>query len=169
LSGWKLLNLRKGEFQPNPDRSASWNNGAWLVEALAHCGTCHTPRNFSMGTDDSRKFGGGTVGSWQAYNITPDPISGIGDWTDDELVTYMRTGSVAGKGGAAGEMGLAVEHSLCKLPEQDLRDIVTYLRTQEPIRDAEQSRPRHGWGEASEDVIAFRGDEDLVDDPDGRT
>lgn len=169
LSGWKLLNFRKGEWQPDPDRDASWNRGAYLVEALAHCGTCHTPRNFSMGSDNSRKFGGGTVGSWQAYNITPDPISGIGDWTDDELVTYMRTGTVEGKGGAAGEMGLAVEHSLSKLPEQDLRDIVTYLRAQEPIRDAAQTRPRHGWGEPSEDVTAFRGNEDLVDDPGGRT
>lgn len=169
LSGWKLLNLRKGELQPDPTRDAAWNRGAWLVEALAHCGTCHTPRNFSMGSDNSRKFAGGTVGSWQAYNITPDPVSGIGAWTDDELVTYMRTGTVEGKGGAGGEMGVAVEHSLSKLPEQDLRDIVVYLRAQAPIRDDAQTRPRHGWGEASEDVTAFRGDEGLVDDPDGRT
>ncbi|MEZ5565880.1 MAG: cytochrome c [Gammaproteobacteria bacterium] len=167
LSGWKLLNFRKGEFQPDPARDAAWNRGAWLVEALAHCGTCHTPRNFSMGTDNRQKFGGGTVGSWQAHNITPDPVSGIGGWTDDELVAYMRTGTVEGKGGAAGEMGAAVEHSLSKLPDQDLRDIVTYLRTQRPIRDAAETRPRYSWGVASEDVTAFRGNEDL-DDPDGR-
>ena len=169
LSGWKLLNLRKGELQADPGKDAAWNRGAWLVEALAHCGTCHTPRDFSMGSDDSRKFAGGAVGSWQAYNITPDPVSGIGDWSDDELVQYMRTGKVAGKGGAAGEMGVAVEHSLSQLPEQDLRDIVTYLRAQKPIRDAAQTQPRHGWGEAREDVTAFRGNEDLVEQPDGRT
>lgn len=102
-------------------------------------------------------------------NITPDPVSGIGDWSDDELVQYMRTGKVAGKGGAAGEMGVAVENSLSQLPEQDLLDIVTYLRAQKPIRDAAQIRPRHGWGEAREDVTAFRGNEDLVEHPDGRT
>lgn len=167
LSGWKLLNLRKGELQPDPDKGESWNRGAYLVEALAHCGTCHTPRNFSMGADESRKFGGGAVGSWQAYNITPDPVSGIGGWSDDELVEYMHTGMVAGKGGAGGEMGEAVEHSLSKLPEQDLRDIVTYLRAQEPIRDPADVKARYDWGEATEDVTAFRGHEDL-DHPDGR-
>ena len=167
LSGWKLLNLRKGELQPDPGKDDAFNRGAYLVEALAHCGTCHTPRDFSMGSDDSRKFGGGAVGSWQAYNITPDPVSGIGGWSDDELVEYMRTGMVAGKGGAAGEMAEAVEHSLSKLPEQDLRDIVTYLRAQEPVRDPADEKPRHGWGEASEDVTAFRGNEEL-NEPDGR-
>lgn len=167
LSGWELLNLRKGELQPDPSQDAAWNRGAYLVEALAHCGTCHTPRDFSMGSDESRKFGGGAVGSWQAYNITPDPVSGIGDWSDDELVEYMRTGKVAGKGGAAGEMGEAVEHSLSKLPEQDLRDIVTYLRAQKPIRDPADEKPRHGWGEPHEDVSAFRGDEG-GDEIDGR-
>ncbi len=168
LSGWKLLNFRKGAFKPDPGKGEPWNRGAYLVEALAHCSSCHTPRNFSMGSDDGRKFAGGAVGSWQAYNITPDPVSGIGGWSDEELVAYLHTGMVVGKSAAAGGMAEAVEHSLSKLPERDLHDIVAYLRSQRPIRDPAQSKPRYGWGEAKEDISAFRGNENL-DHPDGRT
>src|ERR1700730_6334889 len=45
IAGWKLLFLRHGTYQPDPTRSAEWNRGAYLVEGLAHCGACHTPRN----------------------------------------------------------------------------------------------------------------------------
>lgn len=168
LSAWKWVNLRKGEFTPDPKQNEAWNRGAYLVEALAHCQTCHTPRNAMMGTDTARAFAGGSVGSWQAYNITPDPVSGVGGWSDDELVTYLHTGVVIGKGAASGSMGEAVEHSLSKLPEQDLRDIVAYLRSQRPIRDTADTKPRYAWSEAKEDVSAFRGNEDL-DHPDGQT
>jgi len=45
-TGWKLLFFTPGPFQPAPDRSVSYNRGAYRVTALAHCGECHTPRNF---------------------------------------------------------------------------------------------------------------------------
>src|SRR6202030_4406201 len=45
IAGWKLLFLRHGTYQPDTAQSAAWNRGAYLVEGLAHCGACHTPRN----------------------------------------------------------------------------------------------------------------------------
>ena len=45
-TGWKLLFFTPGPFEPAPERSAAYNRGAYLVSALAHCGECHTPRNF---------------------------------------------------------------------------------------------------------------------------
>lgn len=168
LTFWKWANFSKGEMKLDNSQNAAWNRGAYLTEALAHCGTCHSPRNSLMGTDRRRAFAGGDVGSWHAYNITPDPISGVGGWSDDDLVSYLRTGVMAGKGGAAGQMGEAVEHSLSKLPEQDLRDMVTYLRSQKPVRTQSDTKPRFAWGGPAEDVTAFRGSANL-DHPDGRT
>ena len=45
VAGWKLLFLRRDGFRPDPARGSAWNRGAYLVEGLAHCGACHTPRN----------------------------------------------------------------------------------------------------------------------------
>ena len=168
LSGWKLFNFRKGEWRPHPDKDPSWNRGAYLVEALAHCQTCHTPRTFTMGSDARRAFAGGEVGSWAAYNITSDSVSGVGNWSAEQLETYLHTGHVLDKAEAAGPMGEAVQHSLSTLSAQDIRDIVTYLRSAQPAHDAGDLKPRYAWGGAKEDVTAFRGGEDL-DHPDGRT
>ena len=76
--GWKLFNFRDARFTPDQHKSDEWNRGAYLVNALAHCGTCHTPRNLTMGTDNGQALGGGSVGAWAAYNITADKVSGIG-------------------------------------------------------------------------------------------
>jgi mono/diheme cytochrome c family protein len=168
LSVWKLLNFHEGELRPNPGRDPSFNRGAYLVEALAHCQMCHTPRTVTMGIDASRPFAGGEVGPWSAYNITSDPVSGVGNWSTEQLETYLHTGHVLDKAGAAGPMGDAVQHSFSALPDQDIHDIVTYLRSSKAAQDADGLKPRYAWGGAKEDVTAFRGSEDL-DHPDGRT
>jgi mono/diheme cytochrome c family protein len=49
LIGWNLINFKEGEFKPNPQKSEQWNRGAYLVEGLGHCGTCHTPKNLIGG------------------------------------------------------------------------------------------------------------------------
>src|ERR1700730_12112082 len=62
-----------------------WNRGAYLVEALGHCGECHTPRNLLYGLSSGRKFAGAIINGWKAYNITSDPAWGIGAWTSAQL------------------------------------------------------------------------------------
>ncbi|VEA73233.1 Gluconate 2-dehydrogenase cytochrome c subunit precursor [Serratia rubidaea] len=99
---WKLFNFSAGELQPDPAKSDQWNRGRYLVEALAHCGTCHTPRTLTMGMDEDNAFAGGDLGGWTAYNITPDQRAGIGSWSQQELVDYLKTGNVAGRASAAG-------------------------------------------------------------------
>ena len=122
---WKWFNFDKGELKNDPSKSAEWNRGAYLVEALEHCGTCHTPRTLTMGMDTDNAFSGGDLGSWVAFNITPDKNAGIGNWSQEELVTYLKTGFVAGKASASGAMGEAIEHSLQHLSDSDLNAIAT--------------------------------------------
>ena len=61
IAGWKLLFLRRGTYQPDSMKSAEWNRGAYLVEGLAHCGSCHTPRNVLGAERASAQFAGGDV------------------------------------------------------------------------------------------------------------
>lgn len=137
LSGWNVLNLQAGELQPLPDKTDAINRGAYLATALAHCGACHTPRTISMGSDRTLPLSGGIItNGWYAPNITPDDVSGIGRWSDEELALYLKTGLALGKTSAGGPMAEAIERSLSKLSDQDIADIIAWLRDQPAIRDA---------------------------------
>ena len=70
---WALLFDRDKRFEPHSQRSAQWNRGAYLVETMAHCGECHTPRNLFQALDNRAKFAGAVQAGWRAYNITTDP------------------------------------------------------------------------------------------------
>src|SRR5258707_6079754 len=89
---WNMFNFTEGRFVPDPKQSAEWNRGAYLVEGLAHCEECHTPRNFMQGLKTSARFAGETQAGWHAFNITPDKNSGIGTWSNEEVAAYLSTG-----------------------------------------------------------------------------
>src|SRR4029079_17138241 len=89
---WSGLFNPDKRFEPVADQSPEWNRGAYLVEAMAHCGDCHTPRNLLQALDNKRKFAGGEAEGWVAYNITSDKASGVGGWSDEELAQYLTTG-----------------------------------------------------------------------------
>lgn len=143
---WNWLYSTDQRYQTDPSKSEAWNRGNYLVNGLAHCDTCHTPRNFLMAEQRSQSLAGSPLGSWYAPNITSDKISGIGGWSDDELVGYLKTGRAAGKNQAAGGMAEAVEHSLQYLPDSDLRAIVTYLKQTQPIRSQGETAPAWSYG-----------------------
>lgn len=124
---WNRLNFTPGEFQPDPQRSEAYNRGAYLVEGPAHCGLCHTPRNLLGGDRDGQHLQGGVLQDWFAPNITADRRVGIGGWSDDEMVEYLRTGRNA-HSAASGPMAEVVAFSTSQLSEADLRAIATYLR-----------------------------------------
>lgn len=117
--------------------------GEYLAKALAHCSACHTPRGLLMQEKSGEFMAGGKVGSWTAPNITADPVSGIGNWSADEIFRYLKTGSVPSRGIAAGEMGLAVQNSFSKMSDGDLRSIAAYIKTV-PAKSGKQSAPRSG-------------------------
>lgn len=136
MSVWNVIFARHKVFSPDPKLTDQQNRGAYLVDVLGHCGTCHTQRNLLMGSDRADYLGGGQVGSWYAPNITPDVASGIGAWSETDIVTYLKTGKLAGKAQAAGPMAEAVEDSFRYLPDSDLQSIAAYLKVVPPINHA---------------------------------
>jgi mono/diheme cytochrome c family protein len=125
---WNLVNNRDRRFTPDSSKSAEYNHGAYLVDALGHCGECHTPRNFMMGLKESKKFAGAEQQGWQAYNLTSDRTNGLGGWSDADLEQYLAAGHADGHGPASGPMAEAVEYSLRYLTPEDIHAMVTYLR-----------------------------------------
>jgi len=126
---WSALFNPDTRFEPNTSKSPEWNRGAYLAEALAHCGECHTPRNLAFALDNRKKFGGAITAGWRAFNISSDKATGIGAWRDDDLISYLSIGHVAGHGTASGPMGEAVDQSFSRLAPQDIRAVVAYLRS----------------------------------------
>jgi len=129
---WNVFFAPDQRFRPNISQSPAWNRGAYLAEALAHCGECHTPRNLAFALNNRRKFAGETNAGWRAYNITSDRATGIGAWSDAQLFEYLSTGHAVGRGTASGPMGEAVDQSFRKMPPEDIRALVAYLRTIPP-------------------------------------
>jgi mono/diheme cytochrome c family protein len=125
IAGWKLLFLHRGTYRPDPAQSAEWNRGAYLVEGLAHCGACHTPRNVLGAERGSAQFAGGDVDSWNAFAIngqSPSPVP----WTAEALFAYLRDGSHPDHGAARGPMAEVVSN-LSSVPDSDVRAIATYM------------------------------------------
>jgi mono/diheme cytochrome c family protein len=126
---WSALFNRDTTFAPDSDRSPEWNRGAYLAEALAHCGECHTPRNLAFALDNRKKFAGALTAGWRAFNISSDKATGVGGWRDEDLESYLAIGHADGHGSASGPMGEAVDHSFSLLAAEDIRAVVAYLRT----------------------------------------
>ena len=126
---WSAVFNPDMRFEPDTSKSPEWNRGAYLTEALAHCGECHTPRNLAFALDNHKKFAGALTAGWRAFNISSDKATGIGAWRDDDLIAYLSIGHAAGHGTASGPMGEAVDQSLSQLAPEDIRAMVAYLRS----------------------------------------
>jgi cytochrome c5 len=125
---WKLLffDFKKGHFKSDPNKSAEWNRGAYLVEGLGHCGMCHTPSNFLGAPKKKYALTGGFIEGFYAPNISAavcEPLelqTIVNVFLQDRLL----------KGGSVQGPMLEVNHdSLTYLDEEDLAAIATYLRT----------------------------------------
>ena len=126
LIGWNFLNFTKGEFQPDPAKSSDWNRGAYIVQGLGHCGSCHTPKSLTGGDKNGQFLQGGTLDNWYAPDITADAHKGIGSWSSDDIVQYLKTGANR-FGIASGPMAEMVEKSSQHWTDPDLKAVATYL------------------------------------------
>ena len=136
MAFWNVVFLDSSHFKPDPSKDAQWNRGAYVVEALEHCGECHTPRGLAQNLDNSKKFAGAELQGWKAYNITSSKQSGLGGWSDAALASYLSTGHADGHSSASGPMAEAVDNSLRYATPDDVGAIVAYLRGIAPIDNA---------------------------------
>ena len=136
MFGWNQLFLDRHGFAPVHAGDAQLSRGQYLVDTLAHCGACHTPRNTLMAEDSNRYLSGATLGGWVAPNITSDNASGLGRWSADELAAFLKNGHVTHKAQAAGGMAEAVENSLRYLSNDDVQAMAAYLKTAPAITTA---------------------------------
>ncbi|PKH26241.1 alcohol dehydrogenase [Enterobacterales bacterium CwR94] len=134
LLAWNWLNFDKGEYVPDSSKSADWNRGAYLVEGLGHCGTCHTPKNVLGGDKSGQFLQGAVVEEWWAPNLTHAEHTGLGKWSEADIVAYLRTG-VNRFDIASGPMADAVKHSTQHWTDADLKAVATYLKQSEPAND----------------------------------
>ena len=135
MIGWKALFFTPGEFRPDPSKSPEINRGAYLVNALGHCGECHTPRNFAGGLDRSKFLAGGVLDGGVVPNITPHPETGIGKWSPGDVADLLKMGMTPDGDFVGGEMA-EVSKEMAKLTDDDVKAIVAYLRSLPPINNA---------------------------------
>lgn len=133
LIGWNLLYFDQGEFLPDSTQSAEWNRGAYLIEGLGHCGACHTQKTYFGGAISAETLAGGyTKGGhdngWFAPSLTNERRSGLGGWSEAEIVQYLKTGSNA-RTAAAGPMKEVVRNSTSHLSDADLMAMAVYLKS----------------------------------------
>lgn len=130
LWGWKLLFFSPGPFVPDAARNAPLNRGAYLVNALGHCGECHTPRNFLGGPKKSRAFAGSKLA--KAPNLTPTRLK---NKSDAELKEFLLTAMTPDGDVAAEAMAEVVRNTTSQLTPQDLDAVLAYLRSLPPLPD----------------------------------
>jgi mono/diheme cytochrome c family protein len=132
---WQKLFFESGPFVARPALTAQQNRGAYLVEALGHCGECHTPRNLFGATDHSRYLAGAKLagGGGGAPNLTPARLK---KWDDAELKDFLADG-LTPDGDVVGEtMGEVIRNTTSQLTPQDLAAVIAYLRTVPPLPEA---------------------------------
>ncbi|SDG21501.1 c-type cytochrome [Phytopseudomonas seleniipraecipitans] len=134
---WNWLNFTEGEFEPDAQKSEQWNRGAYLVQGLGHCGSCHTPKNLIGGDKSSETLKGGELQGWMAPNITGVAHVGLGDWSEDDIVQYLKTGANR-YDIASGPMAEAVENSTQHWRDEDLMAVAVYLKDLDHEHDKPQ-------------------------------
>jgi len=136
MSFWNALFFDSGAFEPNADASETWNRGAYLVDGLAHCSACHSPRNF-MGAEksDAKMSGGkfidrvrgGSLHPWFAPNLTAAPEA-LGAWPIEELTAYLKYGKNTFVD-LFGPMNEVVQNSTRFLSDEDINAMAVYLKS----------------------------------------
>jgi len=134
LPAWQWLYLTPGPVPDDPAKPAAWNRGRYLVDALGHCGECHTPRSPLGGMDKDRYLAGNPDGveGDKVPNITSHK-KGIGGWSDGDLALLLETGLTPEGDVVGGAMGEVIRNSTSKLTAEDRAAIVAYLRTVPPL------------------------------------
>jgi len=135
LAGWQWMYFKEGPFKPDPEKSAQWNRGAYLVESVVHCGECHTPRDLAGGLEKNMYMAGTVDGpeGELAPNITADPKTGLGDWSVEDMVELLKEGIKPDGDDVQGLMEEIIVHGYKYLTDEDMTAVAVYIRSLPPI------------------------------------
>lgn len=133
LAMWNWVFHNDETFQPDKGQSEEWNRGAYLVQGLGHCGSCHTPRGIgfqekALDQHDDAWLTGGTLEDWHAPDLTSNVREGLGRWSEQDIAEFLKTGHTDGSA-AFGSMSDVVVDSTQHLSDQDLKAIAVYLKS----------------------------------------
>jgi mono/diheme cytochrome c family protein len=153
LTYWRWLFGPSVGERPQTAADPVLARGAYLVEGPGHCGTCHTPRGLGLeekalsAQDGAAYLSGGLVDNHVAKNLRGDPLTGLGGWSEDEIVQFLQTGRNQ-KTAAFGGMTDVVAHSTQFMREEDLRAIASYLKSLPGTRGEASFSPDAAVGSA---------------------
>lgn len=133
LGGWKFLFFDDKPFIGDASKSAEWNRGSYLVNALGHCAECHSPRNLIGGINSSQRLAGGSdpdhPGGW-VPNITQK--GGIGEWSVKDIASFLSDGTTPSGDTVGGSMARVIKNT-SELTDADRAAMATYLKSLPPI------------------------------------
>ena len=137
LSPWKVLNLRQGPVPDDPDQSETWNRGRYLVQALGHCGECHTPRGADGAAQGDMLMAGTKDGpdGDSVPNITPHRDTGIGRWSRSDIEFLLEIGMLPDGDFVGSAMGEVVDETTSQLTDEDRAAMTEYLLSLPPIEN----------------------------------
>ena len=152
MVGWQVVlgpDARPTSAEKFEATEARLARGKYLVEGPAHCFFCHTEHDLStpeFPIIQAKKGAGWSMpipelNNLPARNITPDPETGIGTWTDDEIARAIREG-VRKDGSALFPLMPYMDYRA--LDDEDVKSIVVYLRTIPPVRNQMPTRQLPG-------------------------
>ena len=132
---WKWLFFDPQPFADDPAQSKSWNRGAYLVKALGHCGECHSPRGANGVVQHEHDLAGNAQGPEgdPVPSLRADADDGIGDWSADEIATYLASGEDPDFDFAGGAMVDVIDDSTSMLSDDDRNAIAEYLKNLPPL------------------------------------
>lgn len=138
LAAWRALYFRPGAAIADPapadgvpaGQSEQWLRGRYLVQGLAHCVECHTPRNrWGALQADANLVGGVMPGQgWYATALTADPVTGLGAWTTDDIAQLLQTG-ISAHSHASGPMAEAIRLGFQHVKDSDTQAMAVYLKS----------------------------------------
>jgi mono/diheme cytochrome c family protein len=127
LAAWNAAFFHRGAYAWNAQKSDAWNEGAYLVEGLGHCGACHTPKNFAGAPKRGDALAGGYGENWYATSLANDLRDGLGGWSEQDIVDFLKRGA-SRQATAFGPMAEVVRESTSHLDDAQLRGIAVYLK-----------------------------------------
>lgn len=139
LALWDAAFHDSTPFRPDASQSAEWNRGAYLVQGLGHCGTCHTPRGFALQEKDvsgktAAYLSGSSLAGSAPINLRGNVGTGLGAWSTEDVVALLKSGRTQFTA-VHGPMTEVVQNSTQAMSDADLHAIAVYVKSLSPATD----------------------------------